>query len=97
MRRKNRVQFQKGMSWSAFRVSYGTEELCRAALEAMRWPGGFVCPNCGGSRQHKLKRRALVQCADCHQQVSLTAGTIFHATKLPLANWFQAIYLITQS
>ena len=36
------------------------------------------------------------QCHCCRHQTSLTAGTIFHATHLPLTTWFLAIYLLTQ-
>ena len=37
------------------------------------------------------------QCNRCHRQTSITAGTIFGSTKLPLTVWFQAIYLMTQN
>lgn len=97
MARKSKVQFQKGLSWGAFLDQYGTEEQCRKAVEEMRWRGGFVCPGCGASRSSPLKRRGLLQCGRCRRQVSLTAGTIFHGTKLPLLLWFRAIYLLTQS
>ena len=46
---RNRVQFQKGLSMAEFNKRYGTEELCHAALVKMRWPDGFVCPDCGGT------------------------------------------------
>ena len=94
---RNKIQFQKGLSERQFRTSYGTEEQCRAALAAWRWPQGFVCPRCGGRRCCEIKARKLYQCGSCRHQVSLTAGTIFHSTKLELTVWFQAIYLITQS
>jgi transposase-like protein len=76
---------------------YGTEELCRAALFAWRWPEGFVCPRCGDTHYSPIRTRGLLQCRACRRQVSLTAGTIFHASNLPLGVWFQAIYLLTQS
>jgi hypothetical protein len=40
----NKVQFQKGLSWVKFMVRYGNEEKCHAAVVALRWPNGFVCP-----------------------------------------------------
>jgi hypothetical protein len=58
---------------------------------------GWTCPKCGHGRAAGLARRALLQCNRCRHQVSLTAGTIFHATKLPLVVWFQAIYHLSQS
>ncbi len=94
---RNKIQFQKGLSERQFRASYGTEEQCRAALNSWRWPQGFVCPRCGGGRCCEIKTRKLIQCSSCRHQVSLTAGTIFHSTKLGLAVWFQVIYLLTQT
>jgi hypothetical protein len=47
----NGIQFQKGLSLSAFIRDYGTEEQCEAAFIKARWPRGFVCPCCGGLRQ----------------------------------------------
>ena len=93
---RNKIQFQKGLSERQFRA-YGTEEQCRAALAAWRWPQGFVCPRCAGRRCCEIKERKLYQCGSCRHQVSLTAGTIFHSTKLDLIVWFQAIYLVTQT
>ena len=94
---RNKIQFQKGLSERQFRASYGTEEQCRAALAAWRRPQGFVCPRCAGRRYCEIKERKLYQCGSCGHQVSLTAGTIFHSTKLDLIVWFQAIYLVTQT
>ena len=74
----------KGLSEAQFREAYGTEERCRAAVEKLRWPTGFVCPACGSCEGTRLSTRSKVQCRGCRRQVSLTAGTIFHATKLPL-------------
>lgn len=63
----------------------------------LRWGGnGFVCPSCGGKEYCKLKRHSLYQCNTCHQQTSLTAGTILDNTKLPLTKWFLAILLLTK-
>ena len=84
----------RGLSEAQFREAYGTEERCRAAVEKLRWPGGFVCPLCGGTEGKWLSTRPKVQCRACRHQVSLTAGTIFHATKLPLATWFLAMWLV---
>ena len=84
---KNVVQFQKGLSEAAFQSQYGTEEQCRAALFSWRWPQGFVCPKCGGTHSVVLRTRPIHQCSTCRHQVSLIAGTIFHATKLPLTTY----------
>jgi len=94
---KNQVQFQKGYSLPDFLKDYGTEEQCRDALFRWRWPCGYQCPECGCSSYCTLKTRALFQCNRCHHQQSLTSGTIFASTKLPLTTWFLAIHLLTQA
>jgi ribosomal protein L37AE/L43A len=95
----NRVQFQPGLSMRGFRERYGSESKCRAALEATRWPSGFVCPRCGGAARTRFERAGLRywQCGACAQQCSLISGTIFESTKLPLSRWFLAMQLLTQS
>jgi len=63
----------------------------------MRWPFGFECPRCGHKECGRIKtRETLFQCSLCQSQTSVTAGTIFHSTKLPLTKWFLAMYLMTQ-
>ena len=84
----------RGLSDAAFREAFGEEEQCRAALFRLRWPEGFVCPACGHRGYCVPARRRLYQCNRCKTQTSVTAGTIFHATKLPLTTWFAAIHLI---
>jgi len=94
---KNPIQFQKGLSLHAFLDQYGSEEQCANALFGWRWPAGFVCPECGHPEDFvALHTRELMQCRHCHHQTSLTAGTIFAYTKLPLTVWFLAMYLLTQ-
>jgi transposase-like protein len=95
--RKNQVQFQKGFSLTDFMKKYGTETQCAEALFQARWPSGFQCPICGGSRYSMIKTRNLYQCSACHHQTSLISGTLFEQTKLPLTVWFLAIYLVTQA
>ncbi len=94
---RNRVQFQKGLSELEFERLCGTEEQCRAAVVASRWPDGFVCPACGGTRHSVVKTRGLYQCSDCRVQTSPIAGTIFASTKLELRVWFRALYHLTQT
>ena len=94
---KNKVQFQRGLSLNRFQQLYGTTEQCESALFNKRWPSGFVCPKCNHTEYYKLTTRPLYQCQHCRFQTSLTSGTIFDSSKLPLTLWFLAIYLITQS
>jgi ribosomal protein L37AE/L43A len=95
----NRVQFQPGLSMAEFMDRYGTEEQCEAALIAARWPRGFRCPACGGAPRTSFRRegRLYWQCTACQHQCSLTSGSIFEATKLPLRRWFLAMHLLTQA
>src|SRR5512144_176740 len=94
---RNRVQFQKGLSEARFDELYGSEDRCREAVFAWRWPHGFVCPGCGGQHHCVIKTRGLYQCTSCRRQTSLIAGTIFASTKVPLRTWFRAMYQLTQS
>ena len=87
----------KGLSEGEFRQRFGTEAQCRAALFALRWGKGWACPGCGHGGYAELKGRAVYQCNRCKRQVGLTAGTVFHWTKLPLTTWFLAIYHLSQS
>src|SRR5664279_6375901 len=59
-----------------FETLFGSEAACRAYLERVRWPDGFVCPDhdCGGQRAW-LTARGLYRCAACGRQTSATAGT----------------------
>jgi len=87
----------KGLSEAAFRERFGTEEACRQALFQMRWREGLACPACGHRGFCALTTRKVFQCNRCKKQLSLTAGTVFQDTKLPLTAWFAAIYHLTQS
>ena len=97
MSKSARIQFRKGVTFPEFMQRFGTEDKCKQALHRIRWPKGFVCPNCSCTKGHTLRNRPLVQCASCRRQTSLTAGTIFHSTKLPLQTWFLAIYFLSQT
>ena len=86
---RNRIQLQKGLSEARFVALYGTEDLCRAAVAQWRWPDGFICPKCGDSEHCIVGPRKLYQCNSCRRQTSLTAGTLFNSTKVPLTTWFR--------
>lgn len=72
---------------------FGTERACAKVLAHVRWPQGFQCPACGSKQCRFIATRKLYQCSSCRHQVSVTADTLFHATKVPLVKWFWAIYL----
>jgi transposase-like protein len=80
---------------------FNTEEKCAVHYEKVRWPNGVCCIKCGSVRVFKYdtagktgKMRHLWQCVDCLYNFSVTTGTIFHDSHLPLTKWFLAIYLI---
>ena len=73
---------------------YGTEKACAAAIAKFRWPDGFICPKCGHNASWYITTRKVYQCTKCRHQVSVTSGTLFHSTNLPLVKWFWAIYLV---
>ena len=78
-----------------FQDRFATESACAEYLFERRWPEGFVCPGCGDGRAWLLKTKAFTyECADCGRQTSVTAGTIMHASKLPLTMWFWAAFLM---
>ena len=87
----------RGLSEAAFRERFGTEAACREALFSMRWREGLTCPACGHRGFCQLRTRKVFQCNRCKKQLSLTAGTVFQDTKLPLTAWFAAIYHLTQA
>src|SRR3954453_2192331 len=58
----------RGLSEAQFREAYGTEEQCRAVVEKLRWPEGFVCPSCGGTEGKWLSTRPKIQCRACRHQ-----------------------------
>jgi len=77
-----------------FQERFATEAACLDYLAASRWPEGFACPGCGARRAWVLERRHLWECAECHLQTSVTAGTVMHGTRTSLRGWFWAAYLV---
>ena len=76
-----------------FEKQFSSDEACRAYLEKVRWPDGFICPQCSKKKAWQTARGTYF-CQICHRQSSVTAGTVFHHTKLPLSVWFGAVWLM---
>ena len=76
------------------RPRFSTEEGCREYLFHLRWPEGFRCPRCAGSKAWAVGN-TLFQCSGCNFQTSVTAGTVFQDTRKPLAIWFRAMWYVT--
>jgi ribosomal protein L37AE/L43A len=64
---RNQVQFQKGISLPEFLKHYGQEKQCQIAMTKLRWPDGFICPECGHPGHCKISR-GLYQCNRCRRQ-----------------------------
>jgi len=83
-----------GITLLEWQKRYGSESSCAKTLIKVRWPNGFQCPACGSTKAYFIESRKLYQCSHCRHQVSMTADTLFHSTKVPLVKWFWAIYLM---
>src|SRR5215475_10693872 len=86
--------------------SYHDEDSARAFLEAQRWSNGEVgCPKCGEiGRAYRLTpkegsktRKGLWKCGACRKQFTVTVGTIFEDSHIPLNKWLMAIHLLCSS
>lgn len=77
-----------------FERQFRDEQACRDYLAKVRWPDGFVCPDCG-HRTAWQTSRGLWLCQGCRRHLSVTAGTVFQDTRLPLSLWFRAMWQVT--
>jgi transposase-like protein/IS1 family transposase len=77
--------------------NFHSEDKCRKYLEELRWPDGIECPRCKSKVISNIKKRKTYDCDNCRYQFSVTAGTIFHDSHLPLWKWFLTIYMMIES
>jgi transposase-like protein len=98
MRDLNKMTFQE--------VAKMTDDDAREALEALRWPNGPECPRCGGKNVVAVQggRPGLYRCQDCRKdkgktadQFSVTVGSIFEDSHIPLSKWLQAFSIMCAS
>lgn len=82
-------------------ISKMTEDQAREFLEKMRWPEGPACVHCGSMKISALKgestRRGLYKCYDCLKQFTVTVGTVFEDSHIPLQKWIMAFHLMCSS
>ncbi len=83
---------------------YADEDKARDTLERLRWPNGPRCPKCGGVEPYKITpkpssktRKGLWKCRACREQFTVTVGTIFEDSHIPLGKWLMAIHLLCAS
>jgi len=75
---------------------FSSEAACRSYLASLRWPDGFICPRCA-HRKAWEKSTGFLECAACHSQTSVIAGTMFERIRTPLPVFFRAIWwVVTQ-
>lgn len=82
--------------------AFTDDAVAREAIEALMWPNGPVCAHCGctgkiGKVEGKSARPGLYYCGDCKKQFTVTVGTIFERSKVPLSKWWFAIHLLASS
>jgi transposase-like protein len=79
-------------------VIFSHENAVRRALESLRWPDGTKCPHCGSDQVASIggklrsHRDGLFRCTACRGQFTVTVGTVFHRSKVPLTKWLQIIH-----
>ena len=78
-----------------------SENNARAYLEQLRWPDGPICPHCSATKIYRLKvkgtKREVLKCAKCRKQFSVTVGTIFEDSHIPLTTWLHAMQIMCSS
>lgn len=78
--------------------TFKTQEQSLEYLEKTRWKGRPTCPYCNAENvyRHASGDRASQrwQCGACTRAFSVTVGTIFHGTHVPLQNWFMVLALM---
>src|ERR1700733_12413873 len=84
---------------------FSDEEKAREYIEKLRWPDGPVCPHCGeinnayrlvpkASKKDQHVRPGVWKCGGCRQQFTVTVGTIFEDSHIPLSKWLLAYHLL---
>jgi transposase-like protein len=78
-------------------LAYSSDDRCRELLERLRWPDGPECLRCHDTPARLEKTPKLLYCKKCDYQFSVTTGTIFHDSHLPLIKWFTATLLMCEA
>ena len=93
--RRPRVGRDYPRGWTELHAWFPDDEACVAYLEQLRWPDGFVCPACGVRDEPWRQTRGRLTCRSCRHQTTVTAGTIFDKTRVPLTTWFAGAWYVT--
>lgn len=78
------------------------KDVARQHLESVRWPNGPICPHCGCygrimTLKGKSTRPGVYKCGDCRKQFTVTVGTVFEGSHIPLNKWIYATHLLCSS
>jgi transposase-like protein len=81
---------------------YTDETAARKHLEKLLWPNGPICPHCGsldaGTKlKGKSTRPGVYWCNACQSPYSVTVGTVYERSHIPLNKWLLATHLLTSS
>jgi transposase-like protein len=76
---------------------FDTDLKCREVLCRLRWPNGPECPRCHTKAAELATAKQLFYCKECDYQFTVTAGTIFNDSHLPLKTWFTATLLLVEA
>lgn len=91
------LKFMEEQSILSVTARFSTQEACAGQLGSVRWPDVPVCTHFGSRRAHNKKSSHRHLCRDCNRSFSVRAGTVMHASKLPLPKRFAAIFLIVNA
>jgi transposase-like protein len=107
MKRKSMLPTPEDLTLDEIQSRFATDEAARQYLEEIRWPNGVICPHCKNADQSRIWqlkssstakiRAGLRQCAVCKKQFTVTVGTIFEDSHIPLRKWLVAWYLLCAS
>jgi transposase-like protein len=85
------------MNLSVLNTAFDTDVECRQALEELRWPDGVKCLRCQSDKISRISTRNQYDCDSCRYRFSVTTGTVFHDSHLPLPKWFLAVLLMCEA
>ncbi len=85
------------MNLAVLNVDFDTDTECRQALEELRWPDGVHCLRCDSDKISRISTRNQYDCDSCRYRFSVTTGTVFHDSHLPLPKWFMAVLLMCEA
>ena len=92
------------MNYNELARHFADEDTAREFLENQRWPNGAACIHCGSVKVYRIEanqakrvRKGLYKCGDCGKQFTVTVGTIFEDSRVPLNKWLYAIHLLCSS